>query len=60
MDTVIQVQILDKVICISYSANTLEKSMHPTIYSPFSYEQIMGQPVIFNLGMTTGLGEGKL
>ena len=29
-------------------------------YSPSIYEQIVGQPEIFNLGMATSLGEGIL
>ena len=31
MDTVTQVQILDEIVCISHSANTLGKGMPPTI-----------------------------
>ena len=31
MDMVTKVQILDKTVCISHSANTLEKGMNPTI-----------------------------
>ena len=34
MDTAIQVQILDEVVSISHSANTLRKDMNPTIVSP--------------------------
>ena len=34
MDMVTQVQILDKAVCISHSANTLGKGMNPTILSP--------------------------
>ena len=34
MDMVIGVQILDKAVCISHSANTLEKGKNPTILSP--------------------------
>ena len=34
MDATIQVQILDEAVCISYSANTLEKGMIPTILPP--------------------------
>ena len=33
------------------SVNTLEKAMHPTIISPAE---------LLNLGLATGLGEGKL
>ena len=31
MDTAIRVQILDEAACISYSANTIEKGMNPSI-----------------------------
>ena len=36
MDMAIQVQILDKAVCISHSANILEKGMHPTILPPIT------------------------
>ena len=32
MDMATQVQILDKAVCISHSANTIGKGMHPTIF----------------------------
>ena len=34
VDTGTQVQNLDEAVCISHSANTLEKSMNPTILHP--------------------------
>ena len=34
MDTVIRVQILDVVVCISHSANKLRKGMNPTVLHP--------------------------
>ena len=33
-ETVTPIQILDKVVCISHSANTLGKDMNPTIFPP--------------------------
>ena len=36
MDTAICVQILDKAVCISYSANTCEKGMHPILLPAMS------------------------
>ena len=56
MDTVTRVQILDEADCISYNTNTLGKGMN--LLS--NYGQIVGQTELFNLGMATGLGEGKL
>ena len=47
MDTVTQVQILDKAVCISHRANTLGKG------------KIEGQTRLFSLGMATSLGEGN-
>ena len=34
MDMVTGVQILDEAVCISHNIYTLEKGMHPTIFSP--------------------------
>ena len=34
MELAIPVQILDEAVCISYSANVLEKDMNPTILPP--------------------------
>ena len=45
-------------VCISPNANTLGKGITPS-YSSFSYEQIVGQTVLFNLGMATDLEKGK-
>ena len=49
---VTKVQILDKVVCLSYSAKTLGESMHLIILPP-------PQPVD-NLGMVASLGKGNL
>ena len=58
MDLATRVQILDEAVCISHSANILEKGMNPTILPP-SMGNIVGQTGLFSLGMATGLGEGK-
>ena len=34
--------------------------MYESNYSPFSYGQIVGLTWLFNFGMATGLGEGKI
>ena len=34
IDTTTRVQVLDKAICISFSANTIWKGMNPTILFP--------------------------
>ena len=47
MDTVIQVQILDKAVCISYSANTLS-SLRPTAIVSVRVPS-MGQIELFDL-----------
>ena len=59
MDIANWVQILDKAVCISHRANTLEKGMSPTIL-PLVMGKTAGQIGLFNLGMATGLGERKL
>ena len=59
MDTKTRVQIQDETVCISYSASTLRKGMNPTILTPATVE-IVGQSVLFNLGITTDLEERKL
>ena len=60
MEPTTRVQILDEVICISHSANNQGKGTNTAIllYPP-SYGYIVGNTVLFNLGMTTDLGEGK-
>ena len=45
-------------MCISPVTNTLES--YESSYSPSSYEQIVRQNGLFNLGKATGLGEEKL
>ena len=59
MYIVTQVQILDKAVCISYSTDTLGKGMNTTVL-PIAMGKIVGQTDLFNLGMVTGLGEGKI
>ena len=54
MDMVTRVQILDEVFWFSHRANILGERYES------SYVQIVGQTVFFNLGMATGIGEGKL
>ena len=54
-DTVIRIQILEKTVCISYSANTLWKCINQII--PFS---ALGKAGLFNLGIATDLWEEKL
>ena len=51
MGAAMQVRILDTAICISHSANTLER------YKSSNYVKIAGQLGIFNLGMAISLGE---
>ena len=55
MTMVSWVQILDKAVCISHSADILGEGMNPIIF--LLLEEKSG---LFNLGMATGLGEGKL
>ena len=59
MDTATRVQIQDETDCISYSTNTLGKSINPIILSP-AIGKIVGQTRFFSLGEATSLGEGKL
>ena len=56
MDTANLVQILDEAVCISHYAYTLGER-HASNYSSSSYEEIVGQTGLFNLGMATGLEE---
>ena len=55
IDLAIRVQTLVKAVC----TNTLRKDMNPTIPPP-AMDKIVGKTEIFNFGMATGLGEGKL
>ena len=59
MDTVTQVQILNKVIYILHCANTLGEVMNPTILPP-AMGKIVGQIGLFSLSMATSLQVGKL
>ena len=52
VDTAARAQIPDETVCISLSANTFGKGLYSTILSP--------QTGVFNFGMATDLGEGKL
>ena len=58
IDSVTRVQILDETAYFSLSTNALGKGMNPI--APLSYRQIVGQTALFNFGMVTRLGEGKL
>ena len=51
-----RVQILDETVCISLSANDLEKGMNPTLSSNVWF---VGQIGLFNFGKATDLGEGN-
>ena len=59
MNMVTRVQILDKTVCISHSANTLRKGMNPTTPAP-TMSKIVGQTGLFNLAITNDLRKGKL
>ena len=59
MDTITRVQTLGEAVCISHSANTIGKGMNTTILLP-AMGKTVGQTRLFTLGMTIGLGEGKL
>ena len=59
MYTVIQVQTLDEAVYISYSTNTLGKTMNPTILS-IAMGKMVGQTGLFCPVVVSGLGEGKL
>ena len=56
MDTTIQVQILDKAVCISHNTNTLGKDRKLTILPPAMVNSRADQA----LGMGTRQGEEKL
>ena len=51
--------ILDEAVYISHSANTLGKVMNATIL-PSALDKILGQTGLFNHGIATSPGEGKL
>ena len=48
-----------KLLAFSHNANTLGKSMNPTILPPPSYGQIVVTTELFNLGIATSLEGGK-
>ena len=56
MDAVTRVRILDEAVCISHSTNGFGKGMNPTSLPPST----VGQTGLFNFGIATGLGGGKL
>ena len=55
MDMASGIQIFGVGVCISHSANTIEKSMNPAIL-PLAVGKIKGQTELFSLGIVTGLG----
>ena len=55
MDTATQIQILDKAVCISHSANTLGKGMSPSIPTAMGKANSS-----LTLVWETSLEEGKL
>ena len=57
MDTANRFQILDEVVFILHSANTIENGMHPTILAQAIDKK--GQTEFFNNGLVIGLGERK-
>ena len=59
MGTTNQVQILEEAVCISCSANALEKVMHPTILSQ-SMDEETRKLVFLTLVIVASLWEGKL
>ena len=64
MDTANWVQILNEAVCISQSVNTLRKDMNPIILTPTMElglrNYLVKQTGLFNFGIATGQGEGKL
>ena len=56
MDIANRVQILDEAVCISHSTNTFRKGSNPTILL-LTKSKMVGQSGLFNVGMTSGLGE---
>ena len=59
MDTQTRVQIPARTVCISHIVNILGKGTNQNIL-PTATGKIVGQSVLFNLSMATGLEEGKL
>ena len=55
--TATRVQILDKAVCISHSANTYGKDRHPTLLPP-ALGKLYGR--LGSLTLVTNLGEEKL
>ena len=60
VDSPTWVQILNEVVCISHSTNTLGKAMNLTILLSTMDKYIVEYAEFFNLDKTTCLGEGKL
>ena len=58
MNTLIQVQALDKAVWISHRSNPHVKR-YAFNYSSSSYKQIVGKNGLINHGMATTPGEGK-
>ena len=58
MNIVTRVQVSEETVCDSHGDNTLGKGISPIIIPP-AMGKIVGQTVFCNLGMTTGLEEGK-
>ena len=59
MNTVTRVQNLHQAVYILYSIKALEKGMNQIIL-PLGKGKIVGQDVLFNLGIPTAFGEEKL
>ena len=59
MDIATRVQILDKAVYISHSANTLGNGTNPIILPPVM-SKIVQQTGLLSLDMATSLEEGKL
>ena len=60
MDTANQVQIQDNALCISHSANALEKGINLTVFQLQTVCKTVRQSGPFNLDIATGLGEATL
>ena len=59
METVTQIQILNKAVYISHCVNTFGKGKNQNILPP-DISKIVGQTVLFNLSMATTVEKGKL
>ena len=54
-----ELKFLNEAVCISQSTNTVGKGMNQTILFTVM-SKIVGQVILFSLGITTSLREGKL